>query len=266
MDNIDNHVSKQRVLIAIPSYNCAKQLPRVLDEIDQKLIDRVDEIAVIDNGSTQNTVEVALDYKKNRPMDGKLKVFQNANNYNLGGTHKVAFLRAAQLGLTHVIILHGDNQAKSDEANNLLDYCSKNPEYQTVLGSRFMKGSHLIGYDAKRIFGNKILNALYSVFAMKSLTDLGSGLNLFALSDLDQDRYLNFADKLTFNYELILDLVQRKVNFAYVPITWREEDQVSNARNVNIFKTALVNLWEWRIGHGVSHGQTAEDYSCEEIK
>jgi dolichol-phosphate mannosyltransferase len=255
-----------KILIAIPSYNCAKQLPRVLDEIDQRLIDRVEEIAVIDNGSTQNTVETALAYKAKRSMDGKLKVFQNTDNYNLGGTHKVAFLRAKELGLSHVLILHGDNQAKSDEANDLLDYHLKHPEHQTVLGSRFMRESRLIGYDMKRIAGNHVLNTIYSVVALRRLTDLGSGLNLFALSDLQEEMYLNFADKLTFNYELILDFVRRKVNFAYVPITWREEDQVSNARNMNIFKTALVNLFRWRFGmRESSTRKTSKDYTCKEI-
>lgn len=255
-----------KILVAIPAYNCAKQLPRVLDEIDQKLIDRVEEIAVIDNGSTQNTVEVALAYKKKRPMDGKLKVFQNTDNYNLGGTHKVAFLRAKQLGLSHVIILHGDNQAKSDEANDLIDFCLGNPERQTVLGSRFGKGSRLIGYDNKRIWGNKVLNTIYSVLTMRHLTDLGSGLNLFALSDLEEKTYINFADKLTFNYELILDLVKRKVNFAYIPITWREEDQVSNARNMNIFSTALKNVFRWRFNVDKPQVQkSADDYTCKEV-
>lgn len=255
-----------KILIAIPSYNCAKQLPRVLDEIDQKLIDRVEEIAVIDNGSTQNTVEVALAYKKSRPMNGKLKVYQNTDNYNLGGTHKVAFLRAEKLALTHVIIIHGDNQAKSDEANMLIDYVIQHPHTQTVLGSRFGRGSRLIGYDWKRIAGNKVLNLVFSIVTLHHLTDLGSGLNMFALEDLDKQRYLNFADKLTFNYELILDLVRRKVHFAYVPITWREEDQVSNARNVTIFKTALQNLVEWRFGKNTSlTGRTEADYTCKEV-
>lgn len=255
-----------RILLAIPAYNCAKQLPRVLNEIDQKLIDRVEEIAVIDNGSTQNTIQVAQEYRLNRPMSGKLKIFQNNDNYNLGGTHKVAFLRAKELGLSHVLILHGDNQAKSDEANELIDYYQQHPEHQSVLGSRFMKGSRLIGYDFKRIAGNKFLNFLYSVFTGRRLTDLGSGLNLFALEDLDEGVYINFADKLTFNYELILDFVNRKVNFAYIPITWREEDQISNARNMNIFKIALVNLFKWRLNlDKKTTNHTATDYSCKEI-
>jgi len=252
-----------KVLLVIPAYRCEKQLPRVLDEIDDRLAARVAEIAIIDNGSPDNTVEAALAYKKNGRLKN-LHVYQNKDNYSLGGTHKVAFLKATQMGLTHVIILHGDNQAKSDEANLLLDYAERHPESQTVLGSRFSKGSKLKGYDRKRIWGNRTLNVIYTVMTGRSCQDLGSGLNLFALSDLDQAAYLEFADKLTFNFELLLDLIKRKVNFAYVPITWREEDQMSNARNFNIAKIAFINVLQWRLGKTKQPTHTPADYQCEE--
>lgn len=257
--------SQPKVLIAIPAYRCEKQITRVLDEIDEKLLARVEEIAVIDNGSPDKTVENALAYKKTGRLGNKLHVYRNVDNYNLGGTHKVAFLRAESLGLTHVVIIHGDDQAKSDEANLLLDFAEAHPEHQTVLGSRFNSKSTLIGYDMKRILGNKFLNLIYTVVTFRHCEDLGSGLNLFALSDLDKKTYLQFADKLTFNFELLLDLINRKVNFAYFPITWREEDQMSNARNFNIFKTALVNLFAWRFGKKYEQKQQASDYQCKEV-
>jgi glycosyltransferase involved in cell wall biosynthesis len=260
-----NNLSPQKILIAIPSYNCEDQIQRVLQEIDKKLFDRVAEIAVIDNGSTDGTVKKALDYKKTNKLDGKLHIYQNVDNFNLGGTHKVAFQKATKEGFTHVVILHGDNQAKSTEANDLIDFMEANPQHQTVLGSRFNKQSTLIGYDKKRIYGNKVLNAIYSIGTFKKLQDLGSGLNLFALSDLDPKTYIQFADKLTFNFELILDLVKRKVNFAYLPITWREDDQVTNARNFNIFKTALVNLADWRFRPTPNATKKASTYKCKEI-
>lgn len=259
-------MSAPKILVAIPAYRCEKQITRVLDEIDDVLLKRVKEIAVIDNGSPDNTVKRALDYKKRGRLGKKLRIYQNVDNYNLGGTHKVAFLRAEKMGYSHVLILHGDNQAKSDEANLLIDYMLEHPEHQTILGSRFNKNSTLVGYDMKRVLGNKVLNSIYSVVTLRKLEDLGSGLNLFALSDLDKNTYLQFADKLTFNYEMLLDLVRRRVNFAYLPITWREEDQMTNARNLNIFKTALFNLFEWRIGKKYAPINKAKDYQCKEVK
>jgi len=256
-------MNKPKVLIAIPTYRCEAQITRVLDEIDDRLASRVAEIAVIDNGSPDGTVAAALAYKKTRRLKN-LHVYINKDNYNLGGTHKVAFLKAQNMCLTHVVVLHGDDQAKSDEANRLLDYATRHPDTQTILGSRFSKGSKLQGYDWRRIWGNRILNVAYSIFTGRNCKDLGSGLNLFALRDLDQKTYLEFADKLTFNFELLLDLIKRKVRFAYVPITWREEDQVSNARNFNIAKIAFINLIQWRLGKKTTAYHKPDDYQCEE--
>ena len=257
-------MSDFKILIAIPAYKCAPQITRVLDEIDEKLASRVAEIAVIDNGSPDNTVEKVLEYKRTGRLN-HLHVYRNIDNYNLGGTHKVAFLKAESEGFTHVLILHGDNQAKSDEGNLLIDFAETNPDQQTVLGSRFSNGSKLHGYDWKRIYGNRILNLIYSVVTLRACKDLGSGLNLFAMRDMDKRTYLEFADKLTFNFELLLDLVKRNVNFAYHPITWREEDQVSNARNWNIFGTALKNLAQWRLGQSYKQTKTDTDYQCKEV-
>jgi len=253
-----------KVLLAIPAYRCEKQISRVLDEIDDKLASRFAEIAVIDNGSPDGTVKAALTYKKNGRLKN-LRIYQNVDNYNLGGTHKVAFLHAKRLGLTHVLILHGDNQAKSSEANLLLDYAKSHPETQTVLGSRFSKGSKLEGYDWKRIGGNRILNIVYSVLTGRSCKDLGSGLNLFALNDLNQKTYLEFADKLTFNFELLLDLIKRDVNFAYLPITWREDDQMSNAGNLSVAKIAFVNVIKWRFSKPPKPTNKPEDYQFKEV-
>jgi dolichol-phosphate mannosyltransferase len=252
------------VVIAIPAYNCAPQIGRVLDEIPDVLAARVSEIWVIDNRSSDDTIDRALEYRRGGRLSN-LRVFRNRQNNSLGGTHKVAFEHARRAGMTHVIILHGDNQAKSAEAGLLLDYAEAHPETQTVLGSRFSRDSRLQGYDAKRIWGNRVLNGVYSLVAGRRLADLGSGLNLFALADLDPGTYLGFANKLTFNYELILDLVARKVHFSFVPITWREEDQVSNARNWNIFRTALANLARWRMGRQVSETLTGFDYEWDEV-
>jgi len=101
-----------KFILAIPAYNCAPQLGRLLSSIDDDLAALFSAILVIDNVSSDNTLAVARQYK------GRIKnlhVFRNKRNYSLGGTHKVAFIYAEKIGATHVAILHGDDQAVASE-------------------------------------------------------------------------------------------------------------------------------------------------------
>lgn len=252
-----------KVVLAIPAYNCGKQLKRVLASIDKKLASRFSDILVIDNISPDNTVDVALSFKG---KISNLHVFRNKSNYSLGGSHKVAFLYGEKVGATHVAILHGDDQAVASELHQLLDVVVEKPELDAVLGTRFMKGSRLEGYDWKRIAGNRVLNLAYTMFTGRRCRDLGSGLNVFKLEALSDHTYLEFADKLTFNFELLLYLISKKAKLCYYPITWRESDQVSNARNFNIAKIAFLNLIKWRFGQlKYKKNHKSSDYQSEEL-
>lgn len=253
-----------KILVAIPAYNCSKQIGKVLGAFDESLLKRVDKIIVIDNGSTDNTVEAAKAAAK-KLGSPKVEIWQNKDNYNLGGTHKVAFLAGEKLKMDYVAILHGDNQAKTQELNSLIDAAEINPDAGAILGTRFMSGSKLVGYDWKRIWGNRAINLVYSIVALRPSRDLGSGLNLFKLSDLADHNYLGFGDTITFNIDLLLDYFKKGTSLINIPITWTEEDQVSNARNFKVGKTAIKKLLLWRIGQNDHSPQPTSHYKSEPI-
>lgn len=223
----------------------------------------VETVWIIDNGSTDGTIEVAAEFAAAQGMT-KLQIFRNRENVNLGGTHKAVFEHARALEATHILVIHGDDQARASEIDDLLAAAQSNAP-QTILGSRFSRGSQITGYDWRRILGNRVLNALYSVVTCRRLQDLGSGLNLFHLGDLDAKTYVKFGNKLSFNYELTLDLVRRKVDFAFHPISWSESDQTSNARNFAIFAEAIRILVRWRFKRPTSKNVPDQDYEWEEV-
>lgn len=252
-----------RTILAIPAYNCGKQLDRVLGSLTPEISSLFSDILVIDNISPDDTLQVALHHKS---KISNLHVLRNKQNYSLGGSHKVAFLYAENVGATHVAILHGDDQAVVGELPALLEAAKGKPDIDAVLGTRFMKGSRLQGYDWRRIAGNRVLNILYTVVTGRRCRDLGSGLNIFKMDVFSDHVYLEFADRLTFNFELLLFLISKKANLLFFPITWRESDQVSNARNFNVAKIAFINLMKWRFGTlRYNQQKTPQDYESEEM-
>lgn len=253
-----------KVLLGIPAYNCEKQIIRVLDELNTELVGKLEKIVIVDNRSTDHTAEVALQTIKNAGRT-KFEVWRNNSNYSLGGTHKVIFLAAERYNCDYIAIIHGDDQAKASELNKLLELAQKNPEYDAILGSRFMKESKLVGYDWKRIWGNKVLNLLYTIISGQKTLDLGSGLNLFKVSTLKDREYLGFGDNMTFNLDLLLHYYSKLSKLRYVPITWREEDQVTNARNFKIARTAISLLFKWRFGLLNYPFRRPEDYPSTKL-
>jgi len=258
--------NKPSILVAIPAYNCEKQIGRVLEGFDKKLLDRVDRVIVIDDRGGDNTAEAAQKVIDKRKLGDKVRVVQNVKNLGLGGSHKMAFLYSEKMGVDYVAILHGDDQAKTQELHNLIDLAEKDPELGAILGCRFMKGATLKGYSWERIWGNRAINLAYSMVVMRSSRDLGSGLNLFRLKDLKDHRYLGFDSRMTFNIDLLLDYFSKKTKIVFVPITWEESDQVSNARNFTIGKIALRQLFRWRFGRTKLANHKASEFQSKPYK
>ncbi len=224
-------MKKDRILLFIPAYNCEKQIGRVLAQLRGDVLSFLSEVVVVNNRSTDGTEEVAVEAVRNR-ADLPLKVLRNDENYGLGGSHKVAFDYAVRGNFDYVIVLHGDDQADIGDLLPVL-LSGEYQKYDCCLGSRFMRGSTLGGYSRFRTFGNRVYNGLFSIATGRRIRDLGSGLNLYDTKMLQDKFYIKFPDNLTFNYCMILAAATYRHRALFFPISWREEDQVSNVKLMN---------------------------------
>lgn len=227
----------ERILVFIPAYRCAKQIGRALAQFTPAIQGRFSEVVVIDNRSPDGTAEAARAALENmRHVRATLLV--NDENYSLGGSHKVAFNRALEHGYDYVVVFHGDDQGYIAELIPHLD-AGAHRANDSMLGSRFARGSKTPGYSRFRVFGNMVFNWLISLVARRWLTDMGSGLNMYKTAYLRNRFYLRFPNNLTFNVFMLYYGVWSRSTFRFFPLTWREDDQVSNAK---VFRQAWIIL------------------------
>lgn len=218
----------EKILVLVPCYNCEPQVGRVLKQFVSVRPGLVHEVLVLDNGSMDKTVEAACEAAEDVPHIA-ITVGRNKANYNLGGSHKTAFTYATKNGFTHVAVLHGDDQGNIRDLLPILE-AGDHRHFDACLGARFMSGSKLRGYSWFRIFGNHVFNLLFTGGTLRSVKDLGSGLNIFGRSVFQDPRVLHYADDLRFNIYLLLGMFSRNLKTKYFPIEWREDDQVSNVK------------------------------------
>lgn len=221
-----------RILVFIPAYRCAAQITRVVDQFDAQVQRRIDTVMVVDNRSPDDTLEAAIAQARARITGCRFIGWRNDDNYGLGGSHKAAFRYAIEQGYTHLVVLHGDDQADIRDLLPLLD-SGVHRDHDCLLGARFMRGSRLVGYSLIRTSGNRVFNLLFSLAVRSRVHDLGSGLNMYRLDAFSQFYYATFPDDLTFNYMMLLSSYDRGHRIRYFPISWREEDQRSNVRMVS---------------------------------
>ncbi len=239
-------MTQTRIVVVIPTYNCESQIFSTLTKVNF-LADFFDEVWIIDNGSKDQTLRVAQSFIDGLSFQNdKFVLFQNRMNISLGGTSKVAFRMAVEKSFTHLLVVHGDDQANPKDFLSILTNPDQLGEKVSFFGSRFSLDSSLHGYRLERIFGNLVLNFIYSMFTFKFLTDLGSGLNLYNLKQLEELDLSNLSNSMSFNYDLLLSFIAKDLEFKYIPISWRESNQISNAKNFKVFVEALRILIRWR--------------------
>ena len=172
----------ERFLVFIPAYNCEKQVPRVLNQLlDRQVAAMVTECIVVNNRSTDGTEAAVQSWMQAHPQ-APVRLLRNDQNYGLGGSHKVAFQYAVQHNFDYLIVLHGDDQGDIRDVLPLV-HSGRHRKYDCCLGSRFMPESRIKGYSTLRVVGNYGFNWLFSLVAGHKITDLGSGLNLYAVHD-----------------------------------------------------------------------------------
>jgi glycosyltransferase involved in cell wall biosynthesis len=256
-------MNKQKNIIFIPMFNCETQISRVLEKFDNEVCSNFDEILIVDNRSTDRSIEIVSNAAKN--IKGiTVTIVKNVENYNLGGSHKVAFNYAVDHDYNFLVIVHGDDQG---DIRDIIPVMKENnlEEFDCILGSRFMFKSKLKGYSYFRIFGNLGINLVGSLLSRRIIKDMGAGLNLYNVKMLKSKFYLNFPNGLTFNYYLLFYTVAKQLSFKFFPLSWREDDQVSNLNLFNHVKEWLGVLKKFLFHRNdfLEGTEEARDYKFE---
>jgi glycosyltransferase involved in cell wall biosynthesis len=256
-----------KILVLVPCYNCAPQIGRVLRQFTAATAGYFHEVLVLDNGSGDGTLESAR-LAMGEVHAARVTLARNRVNVNLGGSHKAAFEYARDHAFTHVAVLHGDDQGSITDLIPLLQQ-GLHRSHDACLGGRFMRGSRLVGYSAFRIFGNRVFNLLFSAGTRVAIKDLGSGLNVFGPGVFKALDTRTYADDLRFNIYLLLGMVSARSRFTFFPITWREDDQVSNVKMVSQALGTLKILQQYVLHRSdflaSDHRQTRHDQYAFDI-
>ena len=243
-------MTSSRTAVYIPAYNAEKTLLKVLSRIPQTVIDRVEEIFVVDNCSSDRTSDVVLEYKRANHLS-KLHVIRNSTNLGYGGSQKVAYQHCIDQGYDTVVMLHGDAQYAPELVADILAPVESSKS-DLVFGSRIAGHPLKGGMPLHRFLGNRVLTAFQNIFLGQRLSEYHSGYRAYSIAALKSVPFNNLSSDYHFDTEIIILLIHHHKRLSETPIPTHYGDE-KNYVNIWQYGTDVLvtTLSYWLHAHGL---------------
>jgi glycosyltransferase involved in cell wall biosynthesis/2-polyprenyl-3-methyl-5-hydroxy-6-metoxy-1,4-benzoquinol methylase len=244
-------VSK-RIAIFVIAYDAVNTLARTIDRIPPGVLERIEEIFVIDDCSKDNTYYAALGYKQARGLD-KLKVFRNAVNLRYGGNQKAGYRYAISRGFDIVVMLHADGQYAPEVLESLLAPLEAD-EADMVFGSRMAAGGNPLrgGMPLYKFVGNKVLTWIENRVVGMSLSEFHSGYRLYSCAALARIPFDANSDEWHFDTQILIQFKEAGLRIAERPIPTYYGDEICHVNGIayafNCIRSVLayrLHKWKW---------------------
>lgn len=183
----------KKVVVVMPAYNAEKTLKKTVEEIDREI---VDEIVLVDDCSSDNTVKLAKSLN--------LHVVEHEKNLGYGGNQKSCYATALKLGADIVVMVHPDYQYTPKLIPAMAGLLA-NGQFDLALGSRILGGGALRGgMPTYKYIANRILTFFQNVSTGMKLSEFHTGYRCFSKEVLTQLALDQNSDDFVFDNQMLI--------------------------------------------------------------
>lgn len=229
----DDMYKQQSIILIAPAYNEERKIGEVVRRVPR---DVVDEVLVVDDGSTDGTAAMAEEQGASVLRLGSVK--------GVGHAIRSGFDVATRRGFDIVVVIAGNNKDSPEEIPRLLDpICDDGCDF--VIGSRFLAGGSYGGDMPRyRRVATRFHPWLVSLLCGRRITESTNGFRAMKVSILD-DRRIDLHRSWLDQYELEVYLLMKLLRLGYrvreVPCT-----KIYPPREIGHTKMRPVVDW-WRM-------------------
>ena len=219
-------VQKKKIGIFVIAYNAVNKLHWTLDRVPEEVWEKVDEVFLFDDCSTDNTYYAAIGYKHVKQIE-KLTVHRNSSNLRYGGNQKAGYQYAIERGFDVVVMLHADGQYAPEALPELLEPF-ENDEADMVFGSRMAAGGAPLsgGMPFYKFIGNKILTWLENSITGMRLSEFHSGYRVYSCEALKRVPFLLNSQEWHFDTDILIQFHEAGLRIVERPIPTYYGDEI----------------------------------------
>ncbi|HET7342446.1 MAG TPA: glycosyltransferase family 2 protein [Methylomirabilota bacterium] len=207
-----------KVVVVMPAYNAGRTLRMTYEQLPK---DTVNLVILVDDGSTDKTLEVARELG--------LEIFVHNRNYGYGANQKTCYTEALRAGADVVVMVHPDYQYDPTLLPQMIEPILRH-EADVVLGSRLKAGSALAqGMPWWKFAANRALTWLENRVFGLSLSEFHTGYRAFRREVLETVNFTANSDGFIFDQEIIAQAVASRFRIAEIAVPTRYFPDASSA-------------------------------------
>ena len=226
------------IKVIIPAFNEEKSIAKVIAEIP----DLVEEIVVVNNNSTDQTVQVST-------KAGATVITEKSKGYGYACLKGIDYLSQEDKTPEILVFLDGDFSDFPQELTKVIQPILDD-KADFVVGARVKELRESGSLTPQQVFGNWLACFLMKILYQSSFTDLGP----FRAIRWDTLENLKMSDK-TYGWtiEMQLKVLRQKISYQEVPVSYKKRigvSKVSGTVKGTIF--AGVKIIGWIFKHYLS--------------
>ena len=186
----------RRIVVVLPAYNAERTLEQTYQEIP---LDIVDDVLMVDDGSTDSTVSLA----------GKLGIhtIMHNRNYGYGRNQKTCYIEALKRKADIVVMVHPDYQYTPKLITAMASMIAYDV-YDVVLGSRIIGGQAVRGgMPIYKYIANRFLTAFENLLLGSKLSEFHTGYRAFSREVLAALPLHENSDDFVFDNEMLAQVI-----------------------------------------------------------
>lgn len=183
----------KKIIVVLPAYQAGRTLQMTYDAIPHEV---VDEVLLVDDGSTDDTVEVAHQL-------GIYTIVHSANK-GYGANQKTCYRHALKMGADIVIMLHPDYQYEPRLLTAMAAMVASGV-YDVVIGSRIIGNTARSGgMPYYKYYSNRALTLFQNLLLRAKFSEYHTGYRAFSREVLEHLPLKANSDDFVFDNEMLV--------------------------------------------------------------
>lgn len=225
-----------RILVVVPTYNEKENIVNLCDAL-LKTGDSID-VLVVDDGSPDGTSTLV----RSHPQFGsRVLLMERSGKAGRGSACIAGFKFAFEKGVyDYIVEMDADF---SHDPRDLPSLLAKAPDADVVIGSRYVRGSKVSGWNLRRTVLSKLANVYAKLLLRIPIKDYTTGYRCYRASELAKLPFDRFKSSgyITLS-EISYNLYRNGCTFAEVPVTFVDRRRGTSNMSLGEMKEAFLLL------------------------